>query len=218
MPRFFRFVSQHPYGVILLVGGLTALAATSLYDFSERRFHLQYDPSINSLGPADDEAKIFYDHVRRVFGSDETMLVAVHSERIFTTESLSVVKTLTDEIAQIDGVHHVVSISNAANAMGDSVGLDVSPLFEDVPTDPEELARLEGIALDNPTFSGNLLSTDGRTASILLYFLDFSDREFFERGIADQIAERVEARRGATQAWLTGSPYIKVEQTRTQTQ
>ena len=32
MTRFFRFVSQHPYGVILLVGGLTALAAITSRD------------------------------------------------------------------------------------------------------------------------------------------------------------------------------------------
>ena len=51
-----------------------------------------------------------------------------------------------------------------------------------------------------------------RAAALLVYFMDFTDTEFMERGIDDQIAAIVEEERGDAQAWITGTPHLKVKQ------
>ena len=214
MSRVFRFVTHHPWVILLLAAAITALAVGGLYDFEEGRPRIYYDPSTNMLLPQDDEGKKFYDHIRRVFGNDETILIAVHADDIFTPEHLETVKRLTHRIGLVDGVRYVTSLTNVQNLRGTAEGLEISPLVQTVPETTEGLARLRKEALENPLFAGNLVSLDGTTAALLVYPLDFSDREFFDRGIDDAIVAIVEEERGTADVWITGTPHLKVAQTR----
>jgi predicted RND superfamily exporter protein len=214
--RFLRSLSNHPWLLIALLVIFTALAANQLVDFESRRFRLEIDVSANRLLPEGDEGKKFYDFARKVFGSDETMLVALHADNIFTRKNLARVKRLTQRIGEIDGVHHVVSLSNALNILGTEDGLDIRPFVGEVPENPEELASIRQEALSNPIYAGNLISRDGKTAALLVYFLDFSDREFIERGIDDRIAQIAREEAGDGQVWLSGGPHLKVAQVRYQ--
>jgi predicted RND superfamily exporter protein len=216
--RVFRFIADHPWLMLGVLVALTALAAARLVDSSTGRFRLEIDVSMNRLLPEGDEGKEYYDFVRRVFGSDETMLVAIHADDVFTTENLTRVARLTDRIRQVEGVKDVVSLTNALNIRGTEDGLDLRPFVTEVPEDPRELERIRREALENPIYSGNLVSSDGRTTALLVYFLDFSDRDFMERGIDDRIQEIAQAEAGDAEIWLSGGPHFKVAQIRYQMQ
>ncbi|MEE8312817.1 MAG: hypothetical protein V3R91_00740, partial [Myxococcota bacterium] len=108
MGRIFRFVTAHPWWVLALALGVSVFAASRVVDFETGSWKLAFDPSVNRLLP-DDEDKKFYDHVRLVFGSDETVVVAYHTDDLFTPEHLENVTRLTRRLAEIDGVHHVTS-------------------------------------------------------------------------------------------------------------
>ncbi|MEE8559051.1 MAG: MMPL family transporter, partial [Myxococcota bacterium] len=193
---------------------ITAFAVTGIYDFEEGRPRVYFDPSTNLLLPQNDEGKKFYDHIRRVFGNDETILIAVHADDLFTREHLETVKRLTHRIGLVDGIRYVTSLTNVQNLRGTAEGLEIAPLVQTVPETPEGLARLRKEALENPLFAGSLVSRDGTTAALLVYPLDFSDREFFDRGIDDAIVAIVEEERGTADVWITGTPHLKVAQTR----
>jgi predicted RND superfamily exporter protein len=213
---FFRLVAQWPWVTLLGVVAVTLFAAFPLVDFEHRRFHVDVDMSTNRLLPEDDEAGKFYDYVRRAFGSDETMVVAVSTDDIFTHESLSRIQRIADRLARVEGVHHVVAITNAANVRGSEDGIDIRPFVKVIPTDPAVLAELRRQALENPIYAGNLISRDGKTAAIVVQFLNFRDSDFLEKGIDDTIQKIARDEAGNAQVWVTGGPHLKVAQIRYQ--
>jgi predicted RND superfamily exporter protein len=212
LDQVFRFVTHRAWLMLAMLVVLTGLAVIQIVDLQTGRILLEIDPSENRLLPEGDESKEFYDFVRKAFGNDETMLVAVHAEDVFTSEALGVVDRLTDRLAEIDGVHHVTSLLNAIDIRGSEYGIDVEPFVREVPEAREELEALRLRVLDNPVFAGNLVSNDGRTAAIVIHFMDFSDREFINRGTDATIQQIVAEERGELEVWITGGPHIKVAQ------
>lgn len=212
MDQVFRFVTGRAWLMLILLIGMTALSVAKIVDFETGRFLLEIDPSENRLLPEGDESKEFYDFVRKAFGNDETLLVAVHADDLFTSAALRVVERLTARLGEVDGVHHVSSLLNAVDIRGSEYGIDVEPFVREVPEDPAELAELRERVLGNPVFAGNLVSMDGRTAAIVIHFLNFNDREFINRGTDATIQQIVAEERGDFDVWISGGPHIKVAQ------
>ncbi len=197
-----------------LVCVLTLLAVSRVIDLRSGTLRLVFDPSTNALLPAHDEARDFYDYVRRLFGSDETILVALVDDDVFTAENLRRIQRLTERIGEIDGVHHVVSLSNALNISSVDGDLAIEPFIDEVPEDPAALERIRREALGNPIYAGNVVSPDGGAAALLIYLMDISEREFLARGIDRQIARIAEEERGDATTWITGPAYVKAEMSR----
>jgi hydrophobe/amphiphile efflux-3 (HAE3) family protein len=201
--------------VLLALVGITAVALLQIADPETGEIRLEIDPSENRLLPEDDEGRKFYDYIRLAFGNDETMIVAVRADDLFTTEVLSTIRALTEKLGEVEGVHHVTSLTNAVDMLGTEYGFDVSPFIDEIPTDPAELARLRERLLDNPIYAGSLLSRDAKTTALVIQFLNFSDREFINSGTDDRIVEIANSARGV-EVFVTGGPHIKVAQVRYQ--
>ncbi len=215
MSRVVRFVAQWPWLTLLCLLALTAVAVRPLVDLENLRLHpLAVDLSMDGLLPEDAEERQFFDYVRRAFGSDETMVVAVSSDDVFTHESLGRIARIADEIGRLDGVHHVVAITNAANVRGSEDGIDIRPFVREPPTDPAALAELRRQALDNPLYAGNLVSEDGRTAAIVVQFLNLTDREFIAKGLDDAVRRIAHAEASDAQVWIAGGPHVRIAQAR----
>ena len=216
MQRVFRLISHRPWLVLCAILSLTILAAAPLVDLEHRRLRLEVDMSTNRLLPENQPGRTFYDYVRKAFGSDETMVVALSADDIFTHDVLARIARLTDRLARVDGVHHVVAITNVANVRGTEDGIDVRPFVKEIPTDPAQLAQLKREALENPIYAGNLISKDAKTAAIVVEFLDFSDRDFIDKGIDDEIDRIAREEAGPVEVYVTGGPHLKVAQVRYQ--
>jgi hydrophobe/amphiphile efflux-3 (HAE3) family protein len=206
----FRFITGRPWLTLLVLGAVTLLALAQVVDPRSGEILLEIDPSENRLLPEKSEAKAFYDFARRAFGSDETMVIALHADDIFTERNLECVTRLTDRLEEIDGVHHVVSLTKAIDIRGTEGTLEIRPFVTDVPSTHEELQAIRTAVLENPIYAGNLVSKDGRTTALIVHFLNFSDREFIDRGIDRQIEQIVEEEKGDAQAWISGGPHVKV--------
>ena len=92
--------------------------------------------------------------------------------------------------------------------------LAIEPFIDEVPEDPDALDEIRRQALANPIIAGNLVSIDGRTAALMIYLMNISEREFLERGIDHQIARIAEEERGDATTWITGTAYVKAEMSR----
>ena len=209
-----RQSSDRPWLTLAGTLALSILALAQIFDLRTGERQLEIDPSPNQFLPAEDPGKLFYDEVRKQFGSDETVLVVVGAEDIFTEVHLKAIRRMTDRIGDIQGVHHVVSLLNAIELRGVEGDLDIAPFISEVPSDSFELERLRARALANPIFSGNLISRDGKAAALLIYFMNFSDSEFMESGIDEEITRIVAEERGDAESWITGTPHLKVIQVR----
>jgi predicted RND superfamily exporter protein len=209
MGGIFEALGRRAGWVLALASALALAAAHQIVDLRTGERRLEIDPSLNRLLPSDDPAKQFYDRVRRIFGSDESMVVALVADDVFRRENLEAVVRITRRISQVEGVHHVVSLANALNIRGVGDDLEIAPFISasaDEPAAPEVLRRE---VMNNPIYAGNLVTADGTATALLVYFLDFSDREFVERELDEKIARIAEEERGEAQVWISGLPRVK---------
>jgi predicted RND superfamily exporter protein len=210
----FQFDPRHARPILLLVTVLTVLSIVQLVDLETGTSRIDVDASADRLLPEEDESRKFYDHVRRLFGSDEIVLVALVTDDVFTRENLARVERMTRRIQELNGVHHVLSLANAVNVRGVEDGLEIAPFLSGVPEDPAELERVRNEVLSNPIYAGSLVSRDARTTALLVYFMDMSNREYLESGLDERIVELAQEESGDADVWITGGPHIRVESAR----
>ena len=133
-----------------------------------RALTLQIDPGVESMIPTGrgdlDALRSF--HAR--FGSDEVVVLALHSERLFSRESLERIDRLTQRAMALPHVVQVLSPTNVRDLDGDELGpVPVVP-YQQVQAgklQPEAMGRRLG---SHPIFGGLLVSRDARTAAMLV--------------------------------------------------
>jgi predicted RND superfamily exporter protein len=188
---------------------LTALALTAIIDPFTGQMRLDIDPSANRLFSENMAAKQFYDKTRQLFGSDETLIITVASDAIFTPENVNTIRRITDRISDIDTVRNVLSLSTAVDIRSIDDDLDISPFLTDFDEGTAGLDEIKDRIMGNPLYAGNLVSEAGDATALVVYFNDISDRDYIAGGIHEQISEIVEEEQGNTEIFMTGSPYFK---------
>jgi uncharacterized protein len=202
-------VSRHTGLTLATTLVLTALALTAIIDPLTGQMRLNIDPSANRLFSENMGAKQFYDKTRQLFGSDETLIITVASDDIFTPECVNTIRRITDRISDIDTVRNVLSLSSAVDIRSIDDDLDISPFLTDFNEGTAGLDEIKDRIMGNSLYAGNLVSEAGDATALVVYFNDISDREYIRGGIHNQITTIVEEEQGATEVFMTGSPYFK---------
>src|SRR5262245_63815909 len=116
-------------------------------------------------GRADLEALRTF-HAR--FGSDEVVVLALHSDRLFSRESLERIDRLTQRVMALPHAGRVLSPTNVRDLEGDELGpVPVVP-YQQVQAGklpPEVMGQRLG---SHPIFGGLLVAKDARTAAVLV--------------------------------------------------
>ena len=206
---------RYPWLVLLAVAGVSLSALHAILDLRTGEAHLKLDTSVDAMLPLNDEGQIFYQHVRRLFGSDEQVIVALHHpEGIFRPDTIAALQRMTERITRIDGVHHVVSLANALDMRNVEGDLVLEPFLGEAKLSQAELLDVRRSVDANPIYGGALLSRDGKTTALMVTFLDIPERDFIRRGIGEAVRRAADEERGDAEAWVTGSLLVKAETTR----
>ncbi len=213
--RWLRPIARHPIPVLLAVGVLTALALLGLVDPRSGALRLAVNPAVDSLLPSSGPDLALYERARLQFGSDDTIVIALGVQDVFTPEVLSAVVRMTERMAAVDGVYNVLSLSSALNVRSVDGDVEVAPFVDEVPSDAEALARLRREALANPIYAGTLVSRDARTTALLVQLERLGGREVVARGIDTEIAGIAQAEAGDAEVWISGSPHVETVISRT---
>ena len=117
-----------------------------------------------------------YERFRREFGGGRNLIIALRSDRLFTTESLQLIRALTEDLKRIDHVQRVQSLSTAnivralpAAADDEGGGIEVQPLLDDL-DDPGAPDAVRRQALDDELLRGDLISEDGTVTALVVTF------------------------------------------------
>jgi predicted RND superfamily exporter protein len=196
--------------ILFLTVILTAFAATRIVDPFSGEMRLEIDPSANRLLSEDNEARVFYDRVRRMFGSDETLVITLTSDNIFTADNFRRIERITRRIDELAPVHHVSSLANALDIRSIDDGLDIAPFIENVSDDPASINAIRQRMLDNPVYAGSLVSKAGDATALVVHFHDISDREYIRSGLHAEIQAILDEEKGDNTVWLSGAPHFKV--------
>jgi predicted RND superfamily exporter protein len=222
--RWCRFVTGHPSQVLVIVAALTLLSLSRVVDFEALRtgrfedsLRLQIDPSMNSLLPREDEGRNYYDRVRDIFGSDETLVLVIHSaDGVYEADFLEALGRTTDRIEAEEVVSWVLSLANASNIRSLEGELVTGPFFRTSTMDRDTIDAIRAQLEANPIYAGSLVSSDRQTAAIRIYLTDIPERAFTRAGLDHRflgIAE--EEFEGIASIALTGAPHLKAEVSRT---
>jgi len=126
------------------------------------------DTSLDTWFVEDDAALVRYREFRREFGEDEFIVLAVEADDVFTPEVLGEVDRLTRAAAAIPGVHRATSVTNVKVPRRAGRSVRVEPLAMRLPDSAAKAASLRQEATSNPMIAGNLVSSDGRAAAIVV--------------------------------------------------
>jgi predicted RND superfamily exporter protein len=202
-------MAAHPWGVLLLALALSALTLPSVYDFSSGRARVRFEPAADQLVAREDEAGVFYQLARRLFGSDETMTVGLLSDDAFGPEPLSSLLRVSRRLRELPGVHHVSSLATVPVPRAEPDGIRFSPLLARVPDGEAGRAALRREALSNPLLAGRVVSRDGRLAAVIVTFDDLPDSELFARHLDRKVEEIARREARGVEIQVTGSPRLK---------
>ena len=102
-----RWVAEHPGPIALAVGLLCAVALAGIVDLGTGRVRLRVDPALDQMLPEDDLERRFYESLRRRFGSDDRLVVALHGDALFTPEGLERLVRASARLEALPGVWRV---------------------------------------------------------------------------------------------------------------
>jgi len=208
------WVVRFPKSVLAIVAIISLGAALAVFKPAWPFFRIELDPSSEPLLPVEDPGRDVYRQAVLDFGSDDIYIVAMETDDIFTVDNLQALRRITDEIRRLDGVTNAESLleTNFYSYDQELETVEVNKFIKDVPTDPEELARLRDLALSDPLYPKIIISDDGRTAAINVTFRPMSDGEFVERDLDGQIARILERETNdGRHFYISGRPHIRVE-------
>src|SRR4029453_2916577 len=85
------------------------------------------ESSVEALLPQDDPEKQYYSEIRKLYGSDEIGFIGVFADDVYQPAVLEKISRLTKEIAQVEGVASVLSLTNAPDLVADIAGPPLVP-------------------------------------------------------------------------------------------
>jgi predicted RND superfamily exporter protein len=204
-------VPEHAVWVLGLIALFTLASLTAIVDVRSGTPRLSLDPSLDSMLPREDEGRSYYERVKRLFDSGESILVVLVDDDIFKAENLARIQQMTERIEMLDQVDRVSSLSTALNIRGEDGTLLIEPFFEEVPESAEELADLRDRALNDPIYSGNLVSRDGRGSVVMVHLLDLPEQELIANRVDEEITRIAHEESGGADVWIAGSAHVKAE-------
>lgn len=162
-----------------------------------------------------------YNRVGEVFGGNETGIVLVSADDVFTADNLAFIDRLTDTYLDVEGVSDVISLTNVVDFRKTDWGLDVRSLVDgrDLPEEPDSLAALREYVLGEDRYRGTLVAEDGTVAAILLRFEGGSDSSINQFETARRAKGATEAavppnqRPGGTEVYFGGPPFLVLNMT-----
>jgi len=163
---YFRFITSHPVGV-LVVAGVLALVLGAFIPGLTR------DTSPDAFIPANHPALALKRRVEQFFGLTEPIAVGVIRDAaggIFNPATLDLIRSLTRAVQELPQVEpdDVLSLATESGVYFQHGEPGFEPLMKEIPTDPEGLAALKQDVLGYELYAGTLVAKDGSAASILI--------------------------------------------------
>jgi hydrophobe/amphiphile efflux-3 (HAE3) family protein len=205
-------VVSFPRSVLVILAGLSLLAAWPLVELDPLGLRLEIDPSTEPLLPRRDPARAAYRDAIRNFGDDEVYVIAMVTDDVFRADRLGTLRSITDQIARLPEVRRVQSLTDvvAFRWVPEEDWLEIGNLIDEIPQDGPTLASLRRETLGHPLYRRSLVSDDGSTAAINVTFHKMTDLEFIESGLDDRIAAILAKERTAELTFhVAGRPHVK---------
>ncbi|MFN2425848.1 MAG: MMPL family transporter [Candidatus Binatia bacterium] len=201
MIRSIRSLARYPRTSLAVMVAVTLTALSGIT-------RITFDGSLASLSVSDDPARIFNEQVRREFGDEEIGIALLEGDDVYSVENVTVLRALTDRLAEVDGVTRTLSITNASDPVADV--FNPPPLLAPGPITAAGLAALRDRVHANPIYVPNLVAADGKAAAVTVFFenaVTTDDEAAVERDVQAVLDEY----RVGRKIRYTGMSHIRVQ-------
>ena len=131
--------------------------------------NLQFDTSNEGFLRSDDPILSTYNDFREQFGRDDMLILAIHSDNIFTREFLTRLRELHETLeSEIANINDMTSMFNARSTRGEGDVLLVDDLLRNFPETEEQLQALESLVMSNPLYQNQLISANGMYTTVVI--------------------------------------------------
>lgn len=137
-------------------------------------FFIAFNPFVKTVSNVDyftlenSPQRKFYEHFKKIFGNDVFFVIAFQSNDLFSPEKLTMLRKITTSLENLPDVKKVTSLANVNEISGGKDYFEVRKFIEKLPGTQKEQNVLKTRALENPLYTGNLISKDGRTTAIVV--------------------------------------------------
>jgi predicted RND superfamily exporter protein len=171
---------------------------------------IREDNDVLAFLPPDHADVVAFREVAARFGVLEVGLVGLSKPDgdMLSPERVDQVRALGREIARKDGVRMVLSFADLPDPRVTDDGLEIAELVPEALRDPEEIRRK---VLGSTDAVGNMISSDGRAAALMVFLLHHEDRIAAAEARSEslrQIRDAVEAG-WEGESHLGGAPFIE---------
>ena len=190
--------------VLGLVAVLTGLLAWEAW-------HLRVDPGVESMIPLAGGELERLRTFQRVFGTDEVVVLALHSDRLFAKDTLDRIDQLTQRVAALPRVTRVLSPTNVRDLEGDALGpVPIVPYaaVKSGKLAPEQMGRQLGA---HPIFGGLLVAKDARTAAILVELQSVAGDPTAHRDVVSELRRVAREAGSDLTTFVAGIPVEKTD-------
>lgn len=131
--------------------------------------NIRINPDVTSYLPKKDPMAQLFSYIGDNYGGNQLILVALKTDDVFNLETIRTINDLTNKFKSLDGISYVTSLTNVLDFKKTGDGIEIGKLIDeyDLPSTPEELARLKAYAMSKDLYRGRLVSEDGGTALIV---------------------------------------------------
>lgn len=138
---------------------------------------LRVNPDVMSYLPDDDPEAVFFDELGMKFSGNQTGVIALKAENIFTPDNLALISAITDTIKNISGVGTVVSLSNIIDIREEDSLLVVTRLMDpdNLPSSSESIHKFRDYVLSKNMYRGFLVSEDATMSNIVVKIMEGFD-------------------------------------------
>ena len=210
MPKLISTITNHFkfFAIAMLVA--TLFAGLGLVDLRSGESRIRIDPSVENVFANDDSTLQFYQRIRKLFGNETVLFLALVSDQELTHSDLKKVASLTHALEKMESVHHVASISNVKNILDDSDSLTIRPFFDASSNNNPSIDAIQADLQQNPLYKDVLLTKDNMATALLVHFHEISSKTFREQAIFDQIRKTADEHRGSLRLLMAGELYFEM--------
>lgn len=154
---------RYPKGALVLTLGICLLLWLVGWNFQTRS-------GIDSVLDARGGQRELYDIARQVGEIDRTVWIDVEAERIFSTETLSLVRELTNSFLSAEHVVTAKSLTHSLMPVRRGFSFTFEPVIPAAPWSEDQLEEMELFSLGHPLIRNVLVSGNGRRTLLAIEY------------------------------------------------
>ncbi len=197
MKKFTDWVIEHSKLTVSTVIVFTLFFAYSIKN-------IKVDPDITSSLPKKIPAKLLYDKMNKIFPSRDFVLLAYHTDNIFSAGAIGEIFKLSAELERMPNVYSVLSPTNIKIINGTKDGIEVKEILKKPPKTREGINRYRKKLFKSDLPIENLISKDSSMAGIMVFLKNNVKPE----EVAAEILSFVNKLKLKGKVYATGKPIL----------